>query len=127
MLVFQNFRGGAIGPFALVATPMILARFACGACITNMALSLKIKPFVSFLVTYLSRNKHVSQAMRTDFPCAHIYYTLLKLAHTEKTNHAKHLSTLFFDNSVKLFGINFEIRKIFLGVCLKVYTVAAGL
>ena len=73
--VFQNFCGGAIGPFALVATPIILARFACGASITDMALSLKIKPFVSFLVAYLSRNKHVSQTMRTNFTCAHTYYT----------------------------------------------------
>ena len=77
-----------------MATPMILACFACGASITNMALSLKIKAFVSFLVAYLSRNEHVSQTLRTDFSCAHIYCALLKLAHTDKINHTKHLSTL---------------------------------
>ena len=55
-----------------MAKPMTLARFACGASIADMVLSLKIKPFVSFLVAYQSCNILVSQAMRSDFTCAHI-------------------------------------------------------
>ena len=69
-----------------MAKPMTLARFACGASIADMVLSLKIKPFVSFLVAYQSCNILVSQAMRSDFTCAHIYCTLLKPAHVEKIN-----------------------------------------
>ena len=69
-----------------MAMPMTLACFACGASIADMALLLQIKPFVSFLVAYQSCNILVSQAMRSDFTCACIYCTLLKLAHVEKIN-----------------------------------------